>query len=128
MIAAWIFYAIVFGALVGGGGLAAERVLRTHGLPTRGVWLGVILLSVGWPLGHWVWENRPQPAPEPVPVLALPEGVAEPSPAALPLEALTVEVPPESILRLLDGPIMVAWALASGVLLLFFGFVVLRTD
>jgi len=127
MIAAWMLYAVVIGALLGGGGLAAERILRTHGLPTRGGWLVVMLLSVGWPLGHWAWEYRPSPPPAAVLGLALPESPEAPSPAILPLKPLVVEVPPESMLRHLDRPIMVIWALASGVLLLFFAFVLFRT-
>jgi hypothetical protein len=39
---------------------------------------------------------------------------------ALTLEPVAVELSSESFLRLLDGPMMVAWALATGVLALFF--------
>lgn len=63
MITAWIPYAIVVGALTGAGGLALEKVLRTHGLPSRWIWAGAILLSVGWPLGYWAWEGRPSSFP-----------------------------------------------------------------
>ena len=117
MITAWILYAIVVGALLGAGGLALERSLRTHGLPSRWVW--AILLSIGWPLGHWVLENRP---PEPPAAVALGPPAAVPqqfTTAVLPIEPIVVEIPPESVLRLLDGPIMTAWALSTGVLLLF---------
>jgi len=127
MITAWVLYAIVVGALLGAGGLALEKVLRTHGLPSRWIWAGAILLSVGWPLGYWAWEGRP----EEMPAVALPNlpAVALPDPPAtvLPWEPMTVEVSPESVLRLLDGPIMAAWALATGALLLFFTFLFFRT-
>ena len=127
MITAWMLYAIVVGALLGGSGLALERFLRTHGLPSRWVWVGTILLSVGWPLGHWAWEIRPQELPTAaVPSLPAVEPLDFP-PAFLPLEPIRVEVPPESVLRLLDGPIMAAWALATGLLLLFFTFILFRT-
>ena len=59
MITAWILYAIGVGALFGVGALALEKLLRTHRLPTRWIWAGAILLSIGWPLVHWAWENRP---------------------------------------------------------------------
>jgi len=129
MITAWILYAIVVGALIGVGGLALEKVLRTHGLPSRWIWAGAILLSVGWPLGlgYWAWEGRP----EEMVSVALPNlpAVTLPDPPAtvLPWEPMTVEVSPESVLRLLDGPIMAAWALATGALLLFFTFLFFRT-
>jgi TonB family protein len=42
------------------------------------------------------------------------------------LEPIRVDVPQESFLRLLDGPIVAAWALATGILLLFFGFLSYR--
>jgi len=127
MITAWVLYAIVVGALLGVGGLALEKFLRTHGLPSRWLWAGTILLSVGWPLGHWVGENRPQELPAvalpSLPAVALPDLPA----TVFPLEPLTVEVSPESALRLLDGPIMAAWGLATGVLILFFTFLFFRT-
>lgn len=127
MITAWILYAIVVGALFGGSGLALERFLRTHNLPSRWVWVGAVLLSVGWPLGHLAWEK----VPEGPPALAGPShGVPQPSeitPMVFPLEPITVEVPPESILRLMDGPIVVGWALATSLHFLFFGFLLFRT-
>jgi len=127
MITAWILYAMVVGGLLGAGGLALEKVLRSLGGPSRWVWTGAIVLSVAWPLGHWAWENR-TPGVEPA-ALATPARVSGPesSPNILPLEPATVQVGPESVLRLLDGPILAAWALATGVLLLFFVFLFLRT-
>jgi len=127
MITAWILYAIVVGALLGAGGLALEKLLRTHGLPSRWLWAGTILLSFTWPLGHLAWENRPQEppavAPPTLPAVSLPD----PIPTPLTLEPIAVEVSPESVLRLLDGPIVVTWALATGALFLFFTFLFFRT-
>ena len=127
MITAWMLYAIVVGGLLGTGALALENLLRTHGLPSRWIWVASILLSVAWPLGHWSWENRPRP----VAPLLVPDAEAaahaELPTAVFPLEPVTMEVGPESVLRLLDGPILAAWALASSVLFLFFLFVFLRT-
>jgi len=128
MITAWIFHAILVGSLAGAGALVLEYVLRTFGYPSRWVWVGAMVLSVGWPLGHWAWNARPQAstavAPPKAPVLeALPEIPA----TVIPLEPLTLEVAPDSVLRLLDGPLVVAWALTSLALLLFFALLVLRT-
>lgn len=127
MITAWMLYAVVVGGLLGAGGLALEKLQRTHGLPARWTWAGAIILSIGWPLGHWALEHRPLsvsavPLPD-VPVVALSEIPMK----ALTLEPVVVELSSESFLRLLDGPIMVAWALATGVLTLFFAFLFLRT-
>ncbi len=128
MVAAWMLYAIVVGGLLGAGGWAMERILRTHGLPSRWVWATTILLSVAWPLGHWGWDNRPAepPAMAPsAPVGPAPQPVLQP---ASPFEPLSVEIPRESVLRRLDGPILTAWALTTGALLLFFLFLLLRTS
>lgn len=127
MIAAWMLYGIVVGALLGAAALALEGILRTHGLPSRWIWMVSILVSVAWPLGHWCWESRPRPV-TPAPVVDPPAA----TPAEMPtsvflLEPVTVEVAPESVLRLLDGPILAAWAVATGALLLFFLFLFLRT-
>lgn len=127
MITAWIVYAIVVGSLLSVSGLALERFLRTQGLPSRWIWAGIIFLSIGWPLGHWALENRPQHLPSMV-VTDLPLAAGQPAPTTfLPIAPIVVEVPQESVLRLLDGPILIGWALSTGALLLFFAFLVLRT-
>ncbi|MCK5651294.1 MAG: hypothetical protein KAJ42_07955, partial [Gemmatimonadetes bacterium] len=127
MITAWILYAIVVGALLGAGGLALEKSLRTHGLSTRWIWATTMLLSVGWPVGHWTLENRPEELPRVVPLELPTAAPQEMSAAVLPLEPIVVEVPPESVLRLLDGPITTVWALSTGALLLFAVFLFFRT-
>jgi TonB family protein len=128
MITAWFFYAILVGSLAGAGALALEHVLRTFGFPSRGVWVGAMVLSVGWPLGHWAWNARPQ-APTAVAPLGAPVLEAPPEiPATvIPLEPLALEVTPDSVLRLLDGPLVVAWTLTSLALVFFFALLVLRT-
>ena len=47
MITAWILYAVVVGTLLSAGGVAVERLLRTHSLPSRWIWVLAIALSVG---------------------------------------------------------------------------------
>jgi TonB family protein len=128
MITAWILYAFGVGALVGAGGFALERVFRIHGLPTRWIWVGAVLLSIGWPLGHWAWENTPREASV-VASTDLPSVVVPDISTLGPiLEPLAVEVPPESVLRLLDGPVLVAWGLLTSGLLLFFVLLFSRTQ
>lgn len=127
MITAWMVYALLVGSLLGGSGLALERFLRTHGLPSRWIWAGAILLSMGLPLGHWGWKTRPQEPPATV-MADLPAAAPQaPTTTLLPIEPIVVEIAPESVLRLLDGPVMAAWALTTGALLLFFAFLFLRT-
>ena len=119
MIAAWILYTLLVGALVGGSALLLERLLRAHGLASRWIWAGAMLLSSVWPLGHLVWKNVPRAAPE----LVLPNL----PPMAMVMEPLSLEVTPQSVLRLLDGPILLAWIVVSGALLLFFASLLIRT-
>jgi bla regulator protein BlaR1 len=118
MITAWILYALLVGTLVGSAAFVLDVLLRAHRLPSRGVWAGAMALSFLWPLGTLVWRNRPRAGPE----MVLPDL----SPF-LALEPMTIEVSPQSFLHLLDGPIMVSWGIASGALLLFFSFLVVRT-
>ena len=120
MIAAWILYAILFGTLVGCSALVIERLLRIHSLPTRWLWVAAMLISFAWPLGHWGWDRMPREVPEVVLLPDLPT-------LTLALEPLAVEVAPQSYLRQLDGPILMAWAVVSGLLALFFAILLFRT-
>ena len=118
MIAAWILYALLVGVLAGAGALVLENLLRAHRLPTRWVWAGAMALSLFWPFGHLVWRNWPRD----VTLVPLPD----PSRIAV-LDPLAVQVAPESFLRSLDGPILLVWAVATAVLLVLFGLLILRT-
>jgi len=118
MITAWILYALLVGTLVGSAAFVLDLLLRAHRLPSRGVWAGAIALSFLWPLGTLVWRNRRGAVPE----VILPDLTM-----FLALEPLKIKVAPQSFLHLLDGPIMLVWGLASGALLLFFGFLLIRT-
>ena len=118
MIAAWILYALLVGSLAGAGALALDNLLRPHRLPTRWVWAGSMALSVLWPLGHLLWRHWPR------------DGVMVPLPdpgRVAVLDPLAVQVAQESMLRILDGPILAAWVTTSGVLLVFLGSLLLRT-
>ncbi len=118
MIAAWILYALLVGVLAGAGALVVENLLRAHRLPTRWVWAGAMALSLFWPLGHLLWRKWPREAA----LVSLPD----PSRVAV-LDPLAVQVAPESFLRSLDGPILLGWAVATAVLLVLFGLLILRT-
>ncbi len=118
MIAAWILHTLMASLLVGGGALVLETLLRGHRRPTRWVWAGAMFLSLAWPLGKSLLERLPTRE------MAAP--VRESAPVVL-LDPLVVQVGPESVLRSLDGPILLSWALAAGVLLLLFSVVLIRT-
>jgi TonB family protein len=119
MIAAWILYALLVGILVGGGAMVLETLMRPHRLPTRWIWAGAMLLSLFWPLGHFLWKTLARAAP----VGPLPD----PS-RVVALEPLAVQVTPESFLRALDGPIVLGWIVASALLLTLFVLLILRTQ
>jgi TonB family protein len=118
MIAAWILYASFVGILWGGGAMALETLLRAHRLPTRGLWVGAMVLSVLWPLSQLLWrrvptEVAPGPSPDPSWIVAL--------------EPLAVQVGPESALRTLDQPLLLVWLCSSVVLLALALLLLLRT-
>jgi len=118
MIAAWVLYALLVGALAGAGALVLERLLRAHRLPTRWVWVGAMALSLLWPLVHLLWKWWPREAP----VVPLPD----PSTLAV-LDPLTVQVTEESFLRNMDGAILLVWVSVTAVLFLSFVVLVGRT-
>jgi TonB family protein len=118
MIAAWVLYALLVGALAGAGALVLERLLRAHRLPTRWVWVGAMGLSLLWPLVHLLWKWWPREAP----VVPLPD----PSTLAV-LDPLTVQVTEESFLRNMDGAILLVWVSVTAVLFLSFIVLVGRT-
>jgi TonB family protein len=118
MIAAWILHTLVVSLLAGAGALVLEALLRGHRRPTRWVWAGAMLLSAVWPLGKLLLERLPTrqmaaPVPEGVPVVFL--------------DPLIMQVGPESVLRSLDGPLLLSWAVAAVVLLFLFSRVLIRT-
>lgn len=118
MIAAWILYALLVGALAGAGALVLENLLRAHRLSTRWVWAVAMGLSLLWPMGHLIWRHLPRDA-APIPL---------PDPARVAvLDPLAVQVTQESFLRSLDKPIVWVWALSTTVLLALFTLLLVRT-
>jgi TonB family protein len=119
MIAAWILHTLLVSLLAGAGALVLETLLRGHRRPTRWVWAGAMLLSVAWPLGKLLLER--------LPTRDLSAPVREGAPVVF-LDPLVMQVGPESVLRSLDGPILLSWALAAVVLLSLFSLVLIRTQ
>jgi TonB family protein len=78
-----------------------------------------MLLSVAWPLGKLLLER--------LPTRDLSAPVREGAPVVF-LDPLVMQVGPESVLRSLDGPILLSWALAAVVLLSLFSLVLIRTQ
>jgi len=62
MIATWMLYALVIGALVGIAALALERVAAARGVPMRFVWLASMVVSVAWPVVNGVRRLMPDVA------------------------------------------------------------------
>lgn len=52
MILTWCLYAVVVALLVAAAAAAADRALRLYDLPTRWVWLGAMIVSVGLPAAY----------------------------------------------------------------------------
>lgn len=64
MIAAWILYASIVAAFFALAGTAAERVARSLGRPTRGVWLASIAATIAWPFVALMTASRAAPSTE----------------------------------------------------------------
>ena len=52
MIASWMLYAAVVGALMTVVAVALDRVAVARQRPTRMIWFAALLLSVAWPVGR----------------------------------------------------------------------------
>lgn len=71
MILSWFFYVIIVGAAASAGAAALARLLRALQLPTRGVWLGAMIVSLGAPLGALVRHGAVIPVTDPTASTAL---------------------------------------------------------
>jgi TonB family protein len=95
MIAYAMLYSVAVGVPMLLGAAAIASVLRRHGKPERGIWLGGLTLAVGLPvlgLLQSLWSpsvTSSLPIPEPTGVIGLPAVVAlPPGPAALGLSEI----------------------------------------
>lgn len=112
MIAAWMLYATVLGALLGGAAGALERLASARRLATRWLWLGAMAGTVVAPT---LLVLRPTPV-APAPVAATtraPVPVASPQPRAA--DGRRLPLWQRTDLARLNGLLLVGWASASAV-------------
>ncbi len=105
MIAAWMAYSLLVGALVAGAAWALEALLRSHRRPTRWIWAVGMALAGGWPVWTALGPDLASPAPAPAGVIPL--GA---------VETLTLRVEETSFFHALDRPLLLGWILASSLL------------
>jgi TonB family protein len=106
MIAAWMVYATLVAALLGGGAVALERALRLSGRQARWVWVLALAASLALPLLARRSATPHAPTRDAGVVQIAARAVAAPVPN------------PSPRLTSFDMPLMVAWATASAVVLL----------
>src|SRR6266496_2405941 len=115
MIAAWMVYCSALALLLVGAGLALERALHLVGRPSRWVWVATLVGTFALPGLALV---KPEAfTPMAIPVAGVPILSSEVS--AIPTTAssrASVVVPTFSIADL-DGPLSIAWGIASAALL-----------
>jgi beta-lactamase regulating signal transducer with metallopeptidase domain len=111
MVASWMLYTLVVGALLAGAAVLAERGLRLLGRPVRQVWLVATVLAVAVPL---LTALRPSPS-----TLVTDANAGSVESMMLPLDSSTslAGLPTLPVLPALDAPLLVAWALLSLALL-----------
>lgn len=119
MILAWMVYAILIAAFLGGAALAAEWALRAYRTPTRWLWLAAILLSVVGPVIALRGPGEPDPVVARTEALAAESAEAGPSYLTMPTAILRLDDP--SRFARLDRPLVLAWLVASLLLALRFG-------
>ncbi len=106
MIAAWMVYATLVAALLGGAALGMDKALRLAGRQTRWVWAVALVASLALPVFASNRAEPPAPTRDAGVVVVAARAVAAPVPTASPT------------LTSLDTPLIVAWILASAVVLL----------
>ena len=105
MIASWMAYAAAVSALLTIAGVALERVAAARGRPRRIVWFAMLLGSLAWPAASTLRHLLPESAtPLPLAITVLPAQVVFGNAG---LDRAT----------LINRGLMVAWALASALLL-----------
>ncbi len=108
MIANWMLYVVMVGALVSLGALAMEAAMRAFHLPQRWVWAAALVLGLAIPAAAR-WMPR---AAEPV--TATPAALPADAPATLPgMVAAAADAGGRLDLAALDGALRIGW-LGSG--------------
>lgn len=120
MLLPWMVYAAVLAALLAVTAAAAERIARARRWPTRGIWVGALLLSLLAPVGVVFGPHTTAPtAEEPIVKQSAPSLVTSPRGAvALPPLARLSIAPTAAPEIDLDAVLLGVWALGSGLLAL----------
>jgi bla regulator protein blaR1 len=108
MIASWMSYAVLVGALVSIAAIVLERVASARRVPARFVWFTALVLSIAWPVGSAVRSLAPRPV---APVTVLPFTIT------VQAARITGTQAPDRAL-LLDRALLVLWCSLSGLLVL----------
>ena len=108
MIASWMLYSALVGALLTVSAIGLERVALARRWPARLIWFCALLLSIVWPLGGAAARSIPQPAQ---PAHIIPFTITVSSPAIVARANVWNR-------DTVDRALLVAWA-ALTVLLLF---------
>lgn len=109
MIASWMSYAALIGALVAIAALAIDRVAEARAWPRRFVWFGAVLATIAWPLLDVVRRLMPKPA---APAAILPWAVT-----VQPMRIVGDQSLRAAATEFVDRGLMVGW-IALSVLLL----------
>jgi TonB family protein len=108
MIASWMSYAVLVGALVSIAAIVLERVAAARRVPARFVWFTALVLSIAWPVGSAVRSLAPRPMAA---VTVLPFTIT------VQAARITGTQAPDRAL-LLDRALLVLWCSLSGLLVL----------
>lgn len=105
MIASWMIYTVVLGAILIGAAHCLELGLRLLGHPTRGIWAGVLVLALALPFLTLLRPAAPSSA----------EGMPTPTVTAAPRSLVTaaVTLPTFAAPPALDRALLMAWAAGS---------------
>lgn len=110
MIAAWMLYAIVVGALIGAAAVAGERVASALKVPSRFVWVGAFIVAIVWPA---LSVLRARDSGVGITRTMLPFVVTVQRASALAVTSIG-----RSWIAVLDATLLIVWGVATALLLL----------
>ncbi|MEO6877952.1 MAG: hypothetical protein ABI205_05685, partial [Gemmatimonadaceae bacterium] len=105
MIASWMSYAFLIGALVAIAALVLERITAARRGPMRAVWAAALFLSIAWPVGSAVRELVSQ---QMQPVTILPFTIT-----VQPSRMISRQPIAPSVSAMVDRALLVLWAVMS---------------
>ncbi|HVX39935.1 MAG TPA: M56 family metallopeptidase [Gemmatimonadaceae bacterium] len=120
MIASWMSYAALVGALVTVAALAIDRVAEARGWTRRFVWFGAVVAMIAWPLLDVVGRLLPRPT---TPAALLPFTLT-----VQPMRVVADQSLRATVTTFVDRGLLVAWVALSCVLVarLVMGMIALR--